>query len=288
MLSDSLRTSHSAEDQTAVNLITFDSILFACIFALMKFSTPLGKIFSNVFFQLTLFKITFSFSFSFFFQDSFGQNLVPNWSFEIHDSCPSLSSQIERALGWKHLHSSPDYFNRCSTINLYSIPQNVGGYHQPEIINDSAYVGLITLVKSNIGNEIIGIDLFDTLIIGQKYYISYSASSSIRDSNVYHCTCFSDKMGIKLRTHSVPSSFYNPQLIDNVSQFYASTIVSVTIGWVHIKGSFIADSAYTFLMVGNFFSSANINYTCLDSSGDRSYTYIDRICISPDSSSHLE
>ena len=43
-----------------------------------------------------------------------GQNLVPNPSFELYDTCPNAQDQIEYATGW-HKYSewltTPDYFN---------------------------------------------------------------------------------------------------------------------------------------------------------------------------------
>ncbi len=46
------------------------------------------------------------------------------------------------------------------------------------------------------------------------------------------------------------------------------------------KGSFIADSAYTFLLIGNFFSFDSILHLCIGNSAYAAYYYIDNVCLS--------
>jgi hypothetical protein len=87
---------------------------------------------------------------------------------------------------------------------------------------------------------------------------------------------------MKFYTHSFTSN-YNQQLIDNSAQVYTDSIISDTLNWILIKGSFIADSAYSFLMIGNFFSN-NISHVCTDTIPNiATYTFIDHVCVSLDS-----
>src|SRR6188768_1056384 len=68
-----------------------------------------------------------------------GQNLVPNPSFEIYDTCPSTLSAINLATSWSSFTQSPDYFNGCSpNIN---VPNNPLGY-QPAS-EGQAYAGAL-------------------------------------------------------------------------------------------------------------------------------------------------
>jgi hypothetical protein len=47
---------------------------------------------------------------------SYAQNLVPNYSFEVYDTCPYQGSQIYFAIPWKGVTTnSTDYYNGCST-----------------------------------------------------------------------------------------------------------------------------------------------------------------------------
>jgi hypothetical protein len=87
----------------------------------------------------------------------FGQNLVPNPSFEIHDSCPNNISFIEGAIGWKQLIITPDFFHECATNSAASIPYNIAGYQQPFNINDSAYAGIGTNITNDTAHEVMGI-----------------------------------------------------------------------------------------------------------------------------------
>src|SRR5690606_31802884 len=61
-----------------------------------------------------------------------------------------------------------------------------------------------------------------------------------------------DKMGLKF------SMFPNIS-ISNSAHLFASTPVSQQNGWTVITGTFTADSAYTYIGVGNFFDEANTN-----------------------------
>ncbi|MEI6815793.1 MAG: hypothetical protein WCL14_04215 [Bacteroidota bacterium] len=52
----------------------------------------------------------------FFCQFSFGQNLVPNPSFENYISCPTGTIEADSCLNWHNFGNSPDYFNICAGI----------------------------------------------------------------------------------------------------------------------------------------------------------------------------
>lgn len=214
---------------------------------------------------------------------NFGQfNQVPNPSFEIHDSCPDDVNQVNHAIGWKALLLTPDYHHVCATNWLVSIPQNLGGYQFAFNAMDSSYMGIGTSHLRDSVREIIGITLTQPLIIGQKYHVSFliSAGSSPNSS-----PCYNDRFGIKLITYLNSLTTSNKELVDNISQYYIDSIISDTTNWSNIRGSFIADSAYTDILIGNFFTLDSLNTSCLyPSSSPRSYYYIDRICLSTDSS----
>lgn len=224
--------------------------------------------------------------FSFVIHDSLAQgNLVPNPSFEIHDTCPgdAYHNHIDVASGWQPINLSPDYFNICSN-NLWSaIPKNIGGFQGPSSIADSAYVG-IGMEVLNSKREILGVKLLAPLQIGVRYFISFQAISGFKDSSnvLFKFTCFCNKIGVKLLLDTVWTSF-NEQLINNNAQIYSNQIISDTLNWSLVQGSFVADSAYQYLMVGNFFDNNNILSSCY-SNGIIAYTFIDNICISSDSS----
>src|ERR1035437_7061145 len=73
-----------------------------------------------------------------------GQNIVPNPSFEIHDSCPTGVTQIDRSTGWCSYGQTPDYFNSCNN-NQVSVPGNYAGYQNA--LTGNAYSGFLTYAR---------------------------------------------------------------------------------------------------------------------------------------------
>ncbi len=92
--------------------------------------------------------------------------------------------------------------------------------------------------------------------------------------------CPSNKIGMRLST--VAYSWPNPLLPDNFAQVYTDSIVNDSVNWHFIHGSVIADSAYQYLMLGNFFDDVNTSISN-QSSGTFAYYYIDDVCLSTDS-----
>lgn len=93
------------------------------------------------------------------------QNLVPNPSFEVFDTCPDFLSQIGRAVGWYASRPTPDYFNQCSQIFPWgTVPLNYFGYRTPA--SGGAYVGVISSSQSTEERELIGCELNTTLQLG--------------------------------------------------------------------------------------------------------------------------
>src|SRR4051812_721199 len=98
------------------------------------------------------------------------QNLVPNPSFEVYDTCPDYMSQINRAVGWWAVRMTPDYFNACSSTIYSSVPTNGFGHTMPA--SGNAYAGFIGYWQNNtiLAPECFAAQLLSPLIIGTKYY----------------------------------------------------------------------------------------------------------------------
>jgi hypothetical protein len=72
--------------------------------------------------------------------------------------------------------------------------------------------------------------------------------------------------------------------IDNFSHIHFSNIITDTVNWQHLSGSFIADSAYKYIVIGNFYDNTNTSiYQCDTSEVDGAYYLIDGVCVSDDS-----
>lgn len=232
--------------------------------------------------------------FTLFFFEGYGQNLVPNAGFEVHDTCPSVQDQAEYATGWNKCstnnspsfgNTTPDYFNSCSPSNVLGVPQS-GVLYQPDLRPCGAYMGLITYSFPDWSNlrEQVGIQLSQPLVVGQKYYLSFSTVMGGYKIGSDYYDHPSNNIGLRLSTVA-----YNPSApapIDNFAQLRSTSIITDTLNWIKISGSIVADSAYTYLMMGNFYDDANTDtllYNCATCYNSYSYYLVDNICVSTDS-----
>ena len=214
------------------------------------------------------------------------QNLVPNGSFEDTTYCVSGPAQMLATSGWSSYADSPDYFNTCSSNPNVSVPYNWGGYQQPA--SGNAYCGLGTYSslfgQSNV-REFIGRALSTQLTIGTKYYVSFKVNLSL--SNTTWANCATNNLGVGFS--SIPYNYStNPLLVTNNPKVYSNNIISDTLNWTTIFGSFIADSAYQYIMFGNLFNNSNTDTLIVDASASPysncfSYYFVDDICVSNDS-----
>jgi hypothetical protein len=221
-------------------------------------------------------------AFLFFFNFSFSQNLVPNPSFEDYTTCVTGVAQVYKSTGWHAYLATPDYFNSCAdSSSLFSVPYNGFGYQYPRTGN--GYCGFYTY-GNPAGNpnyrEIIGAQLATTLVIGTRYYISLYVNTTY---GVYFPTRFAtNKIGALFSTAAFDSSA-SPAPINNFAHIYTDSVITDTMNWYRISQSFIADSAYGFISIGNFFNAANTDTVILGPSGTAAYYFIDDVCVSTDS-----
>ncbi|MEO5674037.1 MAG: T9SS type A sorting domain-containing protein [Chitinophagales bacterium] len=221
-----------------------------------------------------------------FFQNSQAQNLVPNPSFEVYDSCPDDVGEIDSAIGWSNFGngsyagaSSPDYFNSCADASVFpdslvSVPHNQGGYQYAATGN--AYCGIICYaVTFPDYREIIGCQLINPLEIGAIYHISFKINCSFGGYMGNYLA--SNGLGVKLT--NIPFTNNNPIPIDNNPLFYSSTIFTDTLNWTTIEYDIVADSAYQYIAIGNFFDALHTDTIHLGSFIFRSYYYIDDVSL---------
>lgn len=202
-----------------------------------------------------------------------GQNLVTNPSFENYSLCPTGPGQIQNVIGWYTFRESPDYFNSCASMaSFYSVPNNGFGFQ--EAASGDGYVGIICYNNSILSREIIADSLSAPLSVGQKYFVSFKLNKPNDNSLAGYSI---DGMGVKLSTTK-----HTNINIDNAPHYYTDSIISDTVKWITVKGSFIADSAYQYLMIGNFFDDAN-TITLNNGSGPYAYYLVDDVCLSTDS-----
>jgi len=214
---------------------------------------------------------------------SLAQNLVPNPSFEDYSDCPSDLDQVFKCVDWFSRGGTSDYFNACCscaspTPPIYSanVPENVVGFQEPA--SGQGYCGVVCYTNIEEYREYIGCRLKDSLEVGVKYYASIRVS--LADTSYWA----SDKIGMKFRTAMPiiwPTAGY---LSNNQASVQPDSIISNDNDWTSVSGSFVADSAYNYLLIGNFFTDSMVSLQVNNPFGFlTSYYYIDDVCVSTDS-----
>jgi hypothetical protein len=206
-------------------------------------------------------------------------NLVPNPSFEDTVNCPLGLDNMQEVLGWSSFRNSADYFNGCSMTPM-NVPNTAFGYQPSHTGN--AYCGVITYWKGNsvLTNnyrEFIGVQLLNSLQVGTKYYFSFYAVSAQNNSIGY----FSNNIGLRFFTNIYSKT--NPAPLDNFAHIKLDTLLTDTVNWLKISGSFIADSSYQHVSIGNFYDYINTDTLVYLTFPQCAYSYIDDVCVTTDS-----
>ncbi len=218
------------------------------------------------------------------------QNLVPNWSFEEISSCPQYEGDIEKAIGWLTFRGeySCDLYHVCGHPDSCGVPTNAFGEQLPS--SGQAYAGIITFSADDgwpwYSREWIGAQLTSPLVVGVTYYASLKvnltlgwgtgtpAIERIRFANDHTGLFFTMNQWLQDDFDAVPG----------YAQVFGTEVVEDTVGWTVISGSFVADSAYRYVVVGNFFSDEETNWSLMDPNATNflTYSFIDDVCVSPD------
>lgn len=203
------------------------------------------------------------------------KNLVPNGSFEDTIANP-LGGVIEDALGWINSGGTPDYYNPgfAHYGNGFGTPNCFySGYQIPKYGNSFAGLGLTAIPEQPA--EFIAVQLTQPMVVGTKYCVS----AYISQCEQYPCA--TNNFCFKF-CNSFKYSASNPPVLDNFAHIRSTAVISDTLGWNLVGGSFIADSAYQYLIIGNFFNLFQTD-TIHCTASDLSCYYIDNVCVSSDS-----
>lgn len=207
-------------------------------------------------------------------------NFVPNPSFEDTVYCPYGVDQMDACLGWASYRNSPDYFNACGT-NGFSVPNATWGYQFANSGVAFAAVGTYRRINSSSGpnyREVIGTSLSTALQIGTKYYFSFYA---VRADSLIFTGFSSNNLGVKFLTNSY--SKISPIPINNFSHLKFDSILFDSVNWTKISGSFIADSNYNHIAIGNFYNDILTDTFSTILNPEFALYYVDDVCVSTDS-----
>lgn len=211
---------------------------------------------------IIIFAITFCFH-------STAQELVKNGDFEDYSSCPNNSGQIERADHWINFGETPDYFNSCSSNTGLQVPNNIGGSQFS--ISGNGYAAFFPVM-----GEYLGTELETPLVIGETYTIEFNVSLALNDAS--NIGVASSHLGAKFSNTTY--STFSPPSRNNVAHVYDSTIITDTLAWTTITGEFQADSAYQYLIIGNFFDANTFSEINVGTNpSNRSYYYLENVSV---------
>lgn len=216
-------------------------------------------------------------------------NLVPNSGFEDTVDC-SLSGlgaiAFNTCLNWYTCRGNPDYWTPCSPS--FAIPNTVAGWRYAHSVDKM--VGIVTYGTQNLFQglyrEILGVDLIQPTISGQRYYFSMFINQGFVSLNAAAVLLATNKIGVKLTNSNYSQGA--PAPIDNNSDYVDTVFHNDTLNWTKISGSFVSNGSFNKLMIGNFYDDSNTDTLNLYNNGTPyqyalAYYFIDDICLSTDS-----
>ncbi len=218
--------------------------------------------------------------FCFFLLKGYGQNLVPNPSFEIDSLCPNACCQLNYATPWHGAGEDAEYFNGCagSAILSYGVPLNWLGYQSARTGN--AYAGLFCYWNTSSGDEsdYIQVRLTDTLEQEKTYCISFYDNRAI--SYYPHNELAITKIGLYVSDTAITDtslyimSYYTPQIVSPAGVYLGDTT-----NWVEISGIYLAHGGERYITIGNF--NAVTDTIGIINSNDLSvaYYYVDDVSV---------
>jgi hypothetical protein len=206
-----------------------------------------------------------------------GQNLIPNSSFELFETCPDYFSQFNRLESWfTPTEGTSDYYNVCSTEGSpVDVPNNFAGQQYPR--TGRGYGGIIS---SNYGTnynyrEYMEVPLISTLIKDSCYqfemYVNLATISHFTIDTIG--AYFSDTL-IDVNHYSLLN--YTPQISSN------NGFIKDTLNWTLISQEYYAKGGEAYLLIGNFLSDSMTNFKelpgcCMPGT----YFYVDDVSLTP-------
>lgn len=192
------------------------------------------------------------------------QNLVPNPSFELFDLCPTTLGFIstDRPSSWYGWTESPDYFNSCvgsegGLDTSLGVPFNTMAF-QPAW-SGQAYIGLFGVFLPYDYREHAGAQLLEPMVVGETYQISFRVNLAFGGSNYEFDGAGCNNIGALFTMESnawyagPPAPVGPPMAFRDYAHVYNTEVILDTVGWTLVSGSFVADSAYAHIVLGNFF-----------------------------------
>lgn len=182
---------------------------------------------------------------------AFGQNLVPNPSFEEYDTCPTGISnvgdyQINHCLNWTApTLATSDYFNSCSAFGV-NVPNAAFGYQNA--FDGQAFLGVMLLIQEGEPSyfEYVQAKLLQPLELGKTYEFSFHVN--LANGSDYSV----GSIGAWFTNTAISSSDGTPIFSSLPNIQNESGMLSDTINWMEIKGKFNAIGGEEYITIGYY------------------------------------
>lgn len=220
---------------------------------------------------------------------AFGQNYVPNPSFEYHIGCPNNNyapqvqpDEMAKASPWESYNGSPDYFNPCvNNPNMWCDAPNTGAGYQMAYDGES-FAGFLFSRTDYLDNnqtfEVLGCPLTAPLTIGNRYLVSmrFSLSDVVLNASNHIGALF------LMREYD---TFNGPITFPDKCHVCTDSVNVDFTNWTEVSGIFEADSAYTHIAIGHFLDSTS--FAILPGAPGQGapgapYYFVDYICVVPE------
>lgn len=199
-----------------------------------------------------LLKLTFTITLYFIIQKGAGQNLVTNGDFEDYITLPGSYSEIDYCRDWNNAGglATPDYFHLNGTGPV-QLPNSELGTVNP--YSGSGIAGFYTYMSTQVWHEFISCSLSSPTVQGDYYLVSFRLVNGTGNHSNGTST---NHIGMRFSEHPLKQTSCNPipvtPQIDIKQNFYSTT-------WKTFSFYFVADSAYQYITIGNFYTDAQTN-----------------------------
>jgi len=224
---------------------------------------------------------------------SIAQNLAPNGSFEIPNDCPSTYGfeGLSSPEAWSAWRSSPDYFHGCASNvqvgdPLLGVPSNGVAFQAAE--DGEAYTGLVVYSQFDEYREYIGARLSESLVAGRRYDVKFWINLAL-GGQFDVTTAGANNTGVLFTNRTVEEfTLPGPLAFLDYAHLVQEEVLLDTLDRRMVSGSFLADSAYQYIVIGNFFSNELTDHTPVGASFQEvAYVLIDNVSVIDDLSAGM-
>jgi hypothetical protein len=213
------------------------------------------------------------------------QNLVPNPSYELYDTCPHSYGYLYYASPWFQPHvyagnttnsCSSDLFNVCCVSGDVGVPSNAKGNQVAH--SGFGYGGIYCSVDTFNIREYLEVELSSPLIADSGYCVEFYVSlSDICKDAVSNLGAYFSIDSLLDPSYGKAIDYVVPQ-VENPASIYLDSKTN----WMLVSGSFIAQGGERFMTIGNFHKPVNTDSQPVAGGVvDMAYYYIDDVSVTP-------